>query len=578
MGFSELLEEMGGFGRYQWIHVTMILFPSFLLLIQNIQNNFASGVPAHHCTLPANHSLYNVSHIQMDEKQLLKAFIPLDSSGTRLDRCSRYVEPQWHLITTHSSTNVSLQRTEECLDGWTFDRSEFLSTTISEWNLVCSFHPLKQMIQTIYMGGFLVGGIIFGTLSDRFGRRSVLLWLHLQLAVFGCASSLSPSYTVFCIFRFLCGMAVAGLLIVGITLNMEWIPSKARAIVGSINSCNIAFGQIVLSGIAYFLSDWRKLQVALAAPHFLFFAYTWWCSESARWLILNGRSDVALKNLHRVARINGKPEMIDKLTREVLDSQTKKEIETSRLSFTAYDLLKTRGMRRITICLFVVWFSTSFSYYGLTMDLQQFGVDIYLMQLIHGAVEIFAKFLVFFVLSFLGRRVSQSSCLILAAITIFTNIFIPRDMKAIRTTLACLSKGFTGASFSTVYLYTGELYPTVIRQTGLGFASTMARIGAMAAPAILILNEVLPALPGLVYGGSALVAGCLACFLPETLNMPLPETIDDVEQKWSGRKPTAQESTSLCEGGASECGGVVSAEDVPLKELQDVEEAGLNAF
>ncbi|XP_068187869.1 solute carrier family 22 member 6-like [Antennarius striatus] len=578
MVFSDLLEEIGGFGRYQWIHVTIISASGLLLLCENVVNNFASGVPTHHCSLPANHSLYNVSHVQVDDKQLLKAFIPLDFSGTRLDQCRRYVEPQWHLIATNSSDNISQQQTEECLDGWTFNRLDFYSTTVSEWELVCSLHPLKRMIQTIYMGGVLTGAIVFGSLSDRFGRRTIILWSHLQLAVFGCASALSPSYIVYCIFRFLCGMAVSGLLINGFSLNAEWVPSKNRAIVSSVLSTSISFGQVILAGLAYILRDWRKLHIALAIPQFLFFVNTWWCAESARWLILNGRSDVALKHLHRVARINGKPEMIDKLTREVLDSHMKKEIETSRLSFTVYDLIRTRGMRRISICLLVIWFSTSFAYYGLAMDLQQFGVSIYLIQLIFGGVDIFFKSLAQIVFTFLGRRTAQSSCLLLSAIIIFANIFIPRDMKTLRSALACLGKGCTAASFSAAYLYTAELYPTVIRQTGMGFVATMARVAGMAAPAVLILNEVLPALPGLVYGGSAMVAGCVACILPETLNMPLPDTIDDVEQKWSGRKPAPQESVSLCEGGASECGGVISAEGMPLKEPKDVEEDGLNAL
>ncbi|KAK1875941.1 Solute carrier family 22 member 6 [Dissostichus eleginoides] len=92
-------------------------------------------------------------------------------------------------------------------------------------------------------------------------------------------------------------------------------------------------------------------------------------------------------------------------------------------------------------------------------------------------------------------------------------------MQTVRTTLACLGKCFTSASFTTVYLY-----------TGLGFVSTMARVGSMAAPAVLILDEVLPALPSVVYGGAAVLASIFACFLPETLNKPLPDTIEDVEE------------------------------------------------
>lgn len=66
----------------------------------------------------------------------------------------------------------------------------------------------------------------------------------------------------------------------------------------------------------------------------------------------------------------------------------------------------------------------------------------------------------------------------------------------------------------------------------MGFVSTMARIGSMAAPAVLILDEILPALPSIVYGGSAVVAGLIAFLLPETLNVPLPDTIEDVDEKW----------------------------------------------
>ncbi|XP_059207628.1 solute carrier family 22 member 6 isoform X2 [Centropristis striata] len=546
-----------------------------MMASQNLLNNFVSGSPAHHCRLPANHSnlLLNLSHYQVEREQLLKVFIPMDSSGSRLDRCRRYVEPQWQLLANQSSANGSEPQTEECLDGWTFDRSEFLSTTVSEWGLVCSMRPLKQMIQTIYMGGVLTGAIVYGGLSDRFGRRSVLIWSYLQLGILGCSSALSPSYTAYCVIRFLSGMAVSGVILNGVSLKVEWIPTRERTLVGTLTSFFFTFGQMVLAGLAYWLRDWRKLQVVVCAPQFLFFAYSWWYSESARWLVLNRRSEDALKSLHRVARVNGKPEVIDRLTLEVLHSQMSKEMESSGSSLTAYDLLRTRGMRRISVCLVAVWFSTSFAYYGLTMDLQKFGVSIYLMQIIFGAVDFPAKLMALGMLSYLGRRVSQATCLFLSALIIFANIFVPTDMQTIRTTLACLGKGFTSASFTTVYLYTGELYPTVIRQTGMGFVSTMARIGSMAAPAVLILDEVLPALPSVVYGSAAVLAAGFACFLPETLNIPLPETIDDVEEKWSGRIPAPRQ-----EEGVALKEGVVSTEGVALKDLKEAEGTGLNAL
>ncbi|KAJ3589708.1 hypothetical protein NHX12_010559 [Muraenolepis orangiensis] len=99
----------------------------------------------------------------------------------------------------------------------------------------------------------------------------------------------------------------------------------------------------------------------------------------------------------------------------------------------------------------------------------------------------------------------------------------------VRTGLAVLGKGCLAASFNCCYLYSGELYPTVLRQSGLGLVSMMARLGAMVAPMVLLLGEYVHWLPGFVYGLVPVLSGVVAVFLPETLNVPLPDTIQDVE-------------------------------------------------
>ncbi|XP_030649710.1 solute carrier family 22 member 6-A [Chanos chanos] len=574
MGFSDLLNEVGGFGRFQLIHVTLLSIPGLLMASQNLLNNFTAGTPEHHCTIPNMTSVADRLNISASIHSLLRVFIPMDAS--KLSRCSRYINPQWHLIAENvsysglsgNSTGIA---TEICHDGWTYNKNEFLATTVSEWDLVCSLRPLKQMIQTIYMGGVLTGAIIFGGLSDRFGRRALLIWSYFQLSVLGTFTALSPSYLVYCIFRFLTGMSVSGVILNAVSLKVEWIPTKTRTLVGTLSSFFFTFGQMVLAGVAYSLRDWRKLHVAVSAPFFIFFLYSWWFSESARWLVLNGRSNEALKQMHRVARINGKSEMVEKVTLEVFESHMQKEVQSSKSIYTAFDLLRTQVMRKISLCLMIVWFSTSFAYYGLAMDLQKFGVNIYLMQIIFGAVDFPAKLVALTMLSFLGRRVTQGTCLLMSASVIFANILVPKDLQTLRTSLAVLGKGFTSASFTCVYLFTGELYPTVIRQTGMGFSSTMARIGSMAAPAVLILEDVLPALPSIVYGLSAVVAGIFAFLLPETLNVPLPDTIEDVEEKWgrkNAKKQSQMQKEMLALQEKRECGG----------ECEDEKTTGLNAL
>ncbi|KAJ8266152.1 hypothetical protein GJAV_G00126530 [Gymnothorax javanicus] len=552
MGFSDILDQIGGVGLFQIIQVALLSIPGLLMASQNLLNNFTAGIPNHHCYIPNSTSRafdHNVSVLEVSSREIVRAYIPMEE-GSKLSKCTRFTEAQWHLINSSMSARVNFTEaeTETCRDGWTYDRTEFDATIVSEWDLVCTLRPLKQMSQTIYMGGVLTGAIIFGGLSDKFGRRALLIWSYFQLASMGTCTAFTNSYLAYCIFRFLTGMAVSGVILNTVSLKVEWIPTRSRTIIGTLSSFFFTFGQMVLAGMAYHLRDWRKLQMAACTPFFFCFLYSWWFSESARWLVLNRRSKEALQNIHRVARINGKPEMVEKITLEVLESNMQKEIQNSKAIYTMYDLMRTPVMRKISICLTFVWFSTSFAYYGLAMDLQKFGVSIYLIQVIFGAVDIPAKLVAMLMLSFLGRRISQGVALMLSATMIFANIFVPTDMQTVRTTLAVLGKGFTSASFTCVYLFTGELYPTVIRQTGMGFTSTMARVGSMAAPAVLMLDEFLPMLPSIVYGGAAVVAGFFAFFLPETLNVPLPETIDEVEEKWGkqkGKPQNAKEAVAL---------------------------------
>ena len=53
----------------------------------------------------------------------------------------------------------------------------------------------------------------------------------------------------------------------------------------------------------------------------------------------------------------------------------------------------------------------------------------------------------------------------------------------------------------------------------------------------------LPWLPGLLFGGLSTAAGLLTLLLPETLNRPLPQTIDDIEQWYSGKHTAEVKST-----------------------------------
>ncbi|XP_020633129.3 solute carrier family 22 member 6-A [Pogona vitticeps] len=550
MSFAELLEHVGSMGRFQLLYVALLSLPIFFMSSHMVLQNFTAATPDHYCavyqkTVSGNRTL--------EEEDLVKISIPMDEKE-RLDQCHRYVNPQWWLLNSSVGVNASdpeiplvngtPPETEPCRDGWVYDRSVFPNTIAMEWDLVCSSRSLKEMAQSLYMAGVLLGGIVFGSLSDRFGRRPLLIWSYLQLATLGTATAFSPNFTLYCAFRFLTGMAYSGVVFNCLSLSVEWTPTRTRAILGTWTGFAYTLGQLLLAGLAYLVPEWRQLQLVVSAPYFLFFAYSWWFAESARWLVMAGKPDQAVKALKRVARMNGKPEAGDKLTIEFLRSEMKKEMAAQKSSYSCLDLVRTPIMRRISCCLCFVWFSTSFAYYGLVMDLQNFGVSIYFMQVVFSLVDFPSKFLSALSLSYVGRRFTQAVTLMLAGLTIVANIFIPEDMLTMRTAFAVFGKGCLAASFNCVYLYTGELFPTVLRQTGMGLSNTMARLGGMVAPVVKMSGEYVPFLPHVIYGAAPIVSGLAAAFLPETLNVPLPDTTAQVEnrsRRWKDKEQQQME-------------------------------------
>ncbi|XP_043931329.1 solute carrier family 22 member 6-A-like [Protopterus annectens] len=531
MGFADLLEKVGSMGRFQHLNISMLALPAFMMASHFLIQNFSGAVPRHHCRtlFDTNDSHYHNLSENVKSQDLLRIFVPMDSKQ-KPESCVRFSSPQWNLLNfNYTQANMTGLETEPCRDGWIYDQTEFSSTIISEWDLVCSYKSLKQFAQSIFMGGILTGGIIFGGLADRFGRKSILVWSYLQMAICGTCTAFAPSFTVYCIFRFFCGMAASGIIFNCISLNMEWIPTRSRTFVGTLNGHFYTCGQLILAGLAYGIRNWHWLQITVSAPFFVYFLYSWWLPESARWLVLNNKSEVAVKHLKRVAAFNGKKEEGDKITPELLESEMQREILAAKSTLPVISLFHTPAMRHISICLAFAWFSTSFAYYGLAMDLQNFGVSIYLIQVIFGAIDFPAKCACVLFMNYIGRRSTLVGFLIVSGLMVLSNVFVPKDMTVLRTAFAVLGKGGLAGTFTCVYLFTIELYPTVVRQTGMGFTNIMARIGAMIAPMVQMTADYFQFLPLVIYGMAPVLSGIIAYFLPETLNMPLADTVDEVE-------------------------------------------------
>nr|XP_039326673.1 solute carrier family 22 member 12 isoform X2 [Saimiri boliviensis boliviensis] len=558
MAFSELLDLVGGLGRFQVLQTVTLMVSLMWVVTQNMLENFSAAVPSHRCWAPLLDDSTAQAGIsgELSPEALLAVSIP-PGPNQRPHQCRRFRQPQWQLLDPNATASSwSEADTEPCVDGWVYDRSTFTSTIVTKWDLVCDSHALKPMAQSIYLAGILVGAAACGPASDRLGRRLVLTWSYLQIAVTGTAAAFAPAFPVYCLLRFLLAFAVAGVIMntdslrrsptwrpagglhagsradsLGLLAVMEWTAARARTLVMTLNSLGFSFGHFLLAAVAYGVRDCTLLQLAVSVPLFLSFLCSWWLAESARWLLTTGRLDQALQELRRVAAINRKGAVWDSLTPEVLFSAMQEELRVGQVPASLGTLLRIPGLRLRTCISTLCWFAFGFTFFGLALDLQALGSNIFLLQTLIGIVDIPAKTGTLLLLTHLGRRPTQAASLLLAGLCILANTLVPQEMGALCSALAVLGLGGLGATYTCIIIYSGELFPTVLRMTAVGLGQMAARGGAILGPLVRLLNVHGPWLPLLVYGMVSVLSGLATLLLPETQNLPLPDTIQDVQNQ-----------------------------------------------
>ncbi len=156
--------------------------------------------------------------------------------------------------------------------GWVFDFYDlilfsFLLIPISK-ELHLSNFDLSWVLGAS-LAATAIGGVIFGVLSDRFGRRNVLQWTIITYSIGTFLCGIASSIWILLLFRIITGLGVGGEWATGQTYIGETFPAKVRGRYGAFMQTGAPFGIILASIIGGILEQhigWRLCFFISIAP------------------------------------------------------------------------------------------------------------------------------------------------------------------------------------------------------------------------------------------------------------------------------------------------------------------------
>ncbi|XP_048582506.1 organic cation transporter protein isoform X2 [Nematostella vectensis] len=442
--------------------------------------------------------------------------------------------PAFHCVTP----NITCPTKKCCANctAYTFDGP--FTSIVNEWDLVCKRAYIAATTQAIFFVGMTVGSVLSGMLSDAIGRKISLGLNSALMMVFSFAASFANSYPLLTVLQFFVGATLTGTMLSIYTYGMEIIGPDKRTLAGNANEVFWTVGNTMIVVIAYFIRDWRWYMRISGLPSILFLVFWRLLPETPRWLIAHGRLEEARDVLIKYGSCSNTksldPEMLGNLIHEIRENQLHRARKRGK-GFTILDLFRTPKMRKWTLILGFNWFVIGLSSFGFVLYVTALAGDLYLnfslLQIVLPTVQIAP---VWFILHRFGRRIPHFCILLLAGLVCLLIIPIPKRYSMVLTGISVLGKSLVGSGWTTVYLITSESYPTILRNTALGTGSLCGRLGAMIAPYVAMMAQ-LPSVsltvPVIIFGGVAVVASVTSLWIPETHYAPMPQTIEEAENR-----------------------------------------------
>lgn len=411
-----------------------------------------------------------------------------------------------------------------CPYGYEYNTSVVGTTIISEWNLVCDQHYLISITQILVMLGNLLGGVSFGIAADKCGRRPILIISCVLRFLFGILSGAAPGITTFIILRFFLALFDGGIPGIALVICLEVLGGKWRLIFAVLFEISFNLGFPVMALITYWLQNWRYAQVVLYASTILTVLCAWLAPESPRWLLAVGKKNKVVKQLEKAAIKNKRdPAVVEDLVKEYHDED---EDATEDFCFCMYlfTIPKLRNRTILSCINGVILFINTYGFYQLYGE---FGQYPFWNLTIQGLTTIVGSIISALIVTTWSRRRTLAGTSFIMGVCSFLLIVLPKNAIT-QNTITAILFCCVGVMMSITEPLIGELFPTVLRNSGFGIFSVFVSIGAMISPVIVSLESVYWFLPNSIFSLLSFLEIIFVLLLPEIKDEELDETVEDV--------------------------------------------------
>ncbi|CAH0194900.1 sugar porter family MFS transporter [Peribacillus simplex] len=362
-----------------------------------------------------------------------------------------------------------------------------------DWNLQNNPGAIGWITSSL-MFGAIFGGALAGQLSDRLGRRKMILISSIIFAVGSILAGISPhkGLLFMIVARILLGLAVGAASALVPAYMSEMAPARLRGRLSGINQTMIVSGMLLSYIVAYLLKDlpgtmaWRLMLSLAAVPALILFIGVSRLPESPRFLIKNKKIDEARKVL---GFIRSNKEQIDS---EIIQIQETVKEEAKVNQKASWGTLLSNKYRYLVIAgvgvaAFQQFQGANAIFYYIPMIVEKAtgheASSVLMWPIIQGVILVLGSLIFLMIADKFNRRTLltiggtiMGLSFILPAIL---NILIPNAnpmMMVVFLSIYVALYSFTWAPLTWVIV--GEIFPLVIRGRASGIASSFNWIGS----------------------------------------------------------------------------------------------------